>query len=307
MKFARLVILAAAAALAAARPYEALQAAPHSEAPVADLGQRLLHLDPADPMGYFLLAEEVAAEARSQRALEMARALYVLAFELSAIGDRPSDLAASVYLGLAAIARGPEERHWLITLARSEVNWDVSSAMTEVRRSGSPIDPGAMSLADAITAARAGDGRMVKILMRREEVRRALDRIGADKGRIETLLDDAVRQASCPGCYGRRFLRPQLTGDSGDEPETLCPVCRGNPGPSLDGEDFSRTVEAQVLLLGARQSSWSAQFWLDRGAAFVEPHASALAARFAVDPLLPYWRAESGGDPLDGRWVGTRN
>src|SRR5579862_2539303 len=70
------------------------------------LAARLATLSPDKPDGYFLLAEEVADEgaaAADAEKLNLARTLYVLAFDLDRRTGHPGPLAASSAVGLAGI------------------------------------------------------------------------------------------------------------------------------------------------------------------------------------------------------------
>lgn len=264
--------------------------------PAPSIVERLHALDGRSAMAYFLLAEEVAEEDASEPRRTLARTLFVLAHEVDRASGAPEGLSNSVYLALASIADREGEREWLLALA----------GRARMLRSGSPADADVaaegLRLAEAIGFARAGEGREVKARLEKDAARPALERLARTSPAVRRMLDDAMREVSCPVCRNRgtvKSLVPRATGGN-EEVHTLCPDCRGNPGPGLSRDRFAATLAVECALLDARHDQWSAQTWLDRGAPLRDPDPDDLASFYAVDPLARAWR---GTDLSAGRWV----
>src|SRR5690606_27695929 len=89
----------------------------------SDIERRLEALAPSDPKGYFLLAEDVADQARGVEETQLARKLYVLAFVLAQKNQTKEDvesqfpIAASACLGLADLEPTQARKRWLHALA----------------------------------------------------------------------------------------------------------------------------------------------------------------------------------------------
>lgn len=265
---------------------------------VPNLDARLAALAPDDPNAYFLLAEDVSAEADDADALQLARTLYVLAFETErAMGvDRP--LAPSVCLALADMARLEQDKRWLVSLAH-----------TLDRRYATPVwrsaEPSATSPELALQAAtvlgliRSGntniarrmieDQALVDLLVRYESL---LAPFG-DPDAFDRLLRQA-EQWPCNECDNERITWKQST--DGPTPR-VCYTCLGNPGPRLSSAELIGHLRLESALLGGENVSWSAQIATDLGAPLRDPDPNELAPTFGIDPTLVLWR--------DGAWVAT--
>lgn len=270
---------------------------------VPELAQRLSSLDGRIAMPYFLLAEEVAAEVPGERGVALARTLFVLAHEIDRESPRPAGLGPSVYLALASIAERDGEREWLYALAgRGGLR---PSGSMRVRTDS--IEPsGALIVAEAIGAARAGEGREVKEHLTKPDAQPALGRLRNSSKSVFGVLEDAQRNSSCPICRNRRTMKSLVPREGGgnDEVHTLCPECRGNPGPRLTVDQFAKTLDAETMLLGASHTQWSAQVWLDGGAPFADPDPDDLASLYGVDVGARIWRPQpDAADELSGRWI----
>lgn len=266
---------------------------------VPNLSTRLAALDGTTAMPYFLLAEEVAAEIPSEDGAALARTLFVLAHEIDRQSPRPTGLAPSVYLALASIADREGERDWLLSLAGR------TSASTRGISNDSTDATNRLLLAEAIGAARAGEGREVKELLAKPELQAAADRLRRSSASTYELLEDVQRETSCPICKNRRTMKSSIPREGGgnEEVHTLCPECRGNPGPRLTDDQFASTLRAESALLGAAHAYWSAQTWIDGGAPLRDPDPDDLAAYYKVDPEARRWIAQPDSpDPLAGRW-----
>jgi hypothetical protein len=268
---------------------------------------RLEALDPSKPEGYFLLAEEIAADADSPGLREIARHLYVLAYELDAA--RPAGvngaaapgvrLGPSVCLGLAAVADRPGERRWLVAIAKSmDQRWtDARGPASAPERTA---DDASFEAATAIGLARAGEGRRAEPLLDKPAVAEVIakyDNAPSPGGAINSLtsfLRKAIRDwPVCPQCKNRRVV-PKGQGSKPGE-VVLCDTCRGNPGPNISDDELVRQLRVESSLLHGAHRSWSAQVTADGGAPLRDLDPGELAPTYGVDPTKPLWRA--------GGWV----
>ncbi|MBX3363463.1 MAG: hypothetical protein KF866_01750 [Phycisphaeraceae bacterium] len=263
---------------------------------VADLERRLRALDPRDAEAYFLLGEDVASEAVEPEHVELAKTLFVLAFELDRRQAAPSWVSASACLALAEVSRLERERRWLTALART---MDARQAPPDWNYAD-PIrisDETAYQAATAIGMLRSGHGRQARELLARPE-------IGAVVLRYETLLHPMglpgetgrlTREAErwpCPECSNERVLRRPGV----NPPELIpCPWCRGDPGIRLTMAEMVGQLRFESRLLAGVHRSWSAQVASDAGLPVRDPDPDELAPTLGVDASKVFWRS--------GRWT----
>lgn len=261
---------------------------------------RLEALAPGRPMEYFLLAEEVAGDREDPGTFLLARQLYVLAYELDQrleASKRQPRLAASVCLGLAALARRDEERRWLIALAQSQS--DPAGFRPSVTggaggpREGTGGIPAevALEVATVLGFCRAGEGRRAEPILERPGVTDALARLDAASQNVSYSLVSFVNRTLrdwpiCPQCRNRRAV--PSGGKQGEM--TLCDSCRGNPGPKLPLPELIHQLRIESALLRGTQRSWGAQLITDGGAPLRDLDPSELAATYEVDSAKPLWR-----------------
>jgi hypothetical protein len=285
--------------LLASSPHQAQDDGAMAEAPPSiptDLAVRLEALHPDDPESYFLLAEEVAELVEDLEHLQLARTLFILAFELERKRGGSSALAASAVLGLADVERLERDRHWLRAVAGAIdpgyqlPDWTVAAwpAVSE---------DVAFKAATAIGLARAGEGRDARRLLAEPGVNNVLLRferaLGATGGAgALSRIERYAEQWPCRECgNARATTRP---GQGGLDVR-LCPVCQGRPGPRLTAEEFVAQLRFESALLHGIQRSWGAQIMVDGGAVLRDPEPDELAFTYGVDAARPWWR--------QGQWV----
>jgi hypothetical protein len=264
--------------------------------PVPEIESRLAELDGSDAKAYFLLAEEVADEARTAQHVRLARQLYVLAYEIEreAGGQRP--LAPSICLGLRAIERVDDTRAWLAAMAGAldsryeEPDWATSP-------DAGATEAGAFKTATMLGMARSGEGSHALSLRDDPEVRQTLNRYASMLGAAAVnAIDSMIRTWPCPECGNDRSVRRRTS--QGIETR-LCNTCLGNPGPKLSIEEYIAQLRFESRLLRGVQRSWSAQLAMDRGAPLLDADPDgltrALAARYGLQTERRLWR--------DGAWV----
>lgn len=278
-----------------AQPQSPAQEESHEiPASIAPFRSRLEGLSPANPDAYFLLGEEVADQANDMAARELAKQLYVLAFDLAT--DRPgrSSLQAACCVALADLVKAEHDRRWLVALART---LDPRRVPPEwlARQAPATTDSAAYQVATVIGLVRSGQGGAARQLLERPEVKTAVesyDRLMMNMG-VAGGSAGLMREAGrwpCPECQNERVVK------RGNPPESkLCPNCKGEPGPEMSGRDFVMQLRFESLILQGTQRSWAAQVTADGGAPLIDPEAGGLAAAFDVDPTLVLWR--------DGKWV----
>ena len=218
----RSAAIVAVVLLAAFRPSFGARSMHTLEPPTSsiDVQSRLEALDPARPMGYIELAEDIAeglsAGESSERAL--ARRLYGLAGRLD-----PDGLAASAALGLASLApnaRMAERYRAIAMLAETGVRPASSVRRIEVDAAT------AMEIAEAFSAFRQG---------RSAPMRRVLE--DPARRRLLQTWDDALSG-------GVDWLdRQSRTG--------------GNQRPVLDAEEVLAMIRIELLLLDRGRPAWS--------------------------------------------------
>ena len=204
-------------------------------ATVANLQNRLGTLVPTDPMPYFILAEDLAVEgvAGDKPSRDMARTLFVLAFDLFRTRARPGDgeMARSAALGLASLTTSDADRRWLAAVGDQVAPPNEKNAGASARLPSAVPEATAFALATAMGLARSGDGRRADTYMSREGVRELLAATQATIAGGRTVAGGGVLKwiedwPACPTCKNRRIVT------RGSE-STLCQFCDGNPGPKL--------------------------------------------------------------------------
>lgn len=252
-------------------------------------------------MGYFLLGEDVAGESDDRPARDLARHLFVLAYELNQRGDaatRSTTLAPSVCLALASIARRDEERRWLRSLAQSMSEpigygpTDIPLALANDQTAPSDV---CLDAASVLGLCRGGDARRAESLLEKPGVYELLKQVDVSRGTpfsIESFIERSRREwQSCPQCRNRRAV--PSGGKAGEL--VVCDTCRGTPGVRLGQLELVYQLRLESALLAGTQRSWAAQIITDAGAPLRDLDASELAATYDVDAEKPYWRA--------GAWV----
>ncbi len=290
-------VLVGAAALAGVQPVPPnAQGRQVEPLRVRDLEDRLRELDPADPEAYFLLGEEVSAEAMEPEHLELAKTLFVLAFHMDRQRARPTWISSSACLALADVSRLERERRWLMALAKAidarqaPPDWNYADP---IRAS----DETAYQAATAVGLVRSGHGRQARELFQKPEVRSLLVRfesllhpaaLPGEAGRLER----EAEKWPCPECGNDRVVR--RPGVSPPE-YAACLWCKGDPGMKISLEEFVGQLRFESRLLSGVHRSWSAQVASDAGLPLRDPDPEELAATLGVDVRKVFWR--------DGKWT----
>ncbi len=266
---------------------------------VPHLERRLSGLDGTDAVAYLELAEEVADEATSAVEVRLARALYTLAFEVDRASGWESRVGGSACLGLAALETLDDERRWLRALA-TRVDPRYRKPETGALPGEGPPIPAEVRLeaAEAIGAARAGDGVRARRGVDKPGVPEALNRFSGALGlggasSVARYVEALARGWPCPQCHGERVVDRRAPG--GAVVVERCPTCQGDPGTALTPEQFAAHMRFEARLLDADVRSWAGQLAVDRGAPLRDPEPDELAAFMRVDPRAVLWR--------DGAWV----
>ncbi len=272
-----------------------------NEIGVRDIRARLASLTPERPLEYFLLAEEVSAEARTRVELALARQLFVHAMHnASAAGDQ--DLVISAIIGLGSVARNDRERHWLNASARV-LQTDLATGATRGKARLAliePTDDAAFAFAEALGFARTGEGRRAETLLNRPDVAkvlRAYEAVLNADGQVnaaQTLRRWIDDWPTCPECRNRRTV--SRTDGPGTPVRTrLCTTCGGMPGPKLSEAELAAQLRTEAALLRGIHRFWSSQYLVDQGEPLRDPSPESVAQTFDVDVTRPLYR--------DGRWA----
>jgi hypothetical protein len=262
------------------------------------IAPRLESLDPAEARQYFLLGEEIAAEALTREEEDLASHLFGLAFELDMRDGTPTWISPSSCLGLASLARLESDKRWLRALAnRLDPDYAAPAWRNPELRAG--VSEAAFDAAEAIGSARAGDGLRARDLLDKPGVKELIERYGQLLGFSSSSgalwqIEQWAAGWPCRECGNERVVfRPNTDPPSYRE----CYSCRGNPGPELSGAQLISQLRFESHLLHGISRSWGAQLALDYGAPLREPAPEELASVLGIDAGRPYWRG--------GQWVAS--
>lgn len=262
---------------------------------------KLEALAPSNPLGYFLLAEEVAEVARKNDEVDLARRLYVLSIVLSENKpqvDRSAGfpVTASASVGLASLETVESRKQWLLALA-GRIDERYAARRWDETDSGDTADEASLQLSEAIGLTLSGDGSLARTRFDDPRVSSLLEesRDGVNGPTSQASATGILREAEiwpCPECGNARIVADRSKGGSA---RRLCSTCRGNPGPVVDKQTFLDYLAFQSALLKGKQKSWSAELAVDGAAPLRDPDSSEIAPTMGVDPELVYYRS--------GRWV----
>lgn len=257
---------------------------------------RLEALAPSNPLGYFLLAEEIANVARRNEDVALARRLYVLSIVLSK--DKPQvdrsagfPVSASASIGLASLETIESRRRWLIALA-GRLDERYAARRWDVPESESGSDTAGFLLSEAIGLTLSGDGSLARerfedprVIALLETTRDGLN--GPTSKASATAIRREAEVWPCPECANVRIVADRSEGGSA---RRICSTCRGNPGPVVDKQTFIDYLAFQSALLKGVQNSWSAELAVGGLAPLRDPDVSEIAPTMNVDPDLVYYR-----------------
>ena len=295
-----------------------------SEIPLPGLAARLSALVPAQPLDYFLLAEELGQEPQARDARALARHLYAVGFELARKGG-DTRLASSCALGLTELTARSDQRRWLRAIAaimspaaqggtldglapaagsgggnasgvKGQGGVNAAQVLTIDNADEGEQQRVALELCTALGLARAGEGRRAAVFLGKPGVRELLrqyEGVLTEGGMADaeaTVQGWIDRWPKCRTCDNRRVLR---RGDS----SRLCSECNGVPGPRLSAEALIVQYRAESLFLRGVHRSWAAQTLADRGEPLRDPEPSLLCERLGVDGSLTVWRNGAWSKP----------
>ncbi|NEQ51159.1 MAG: hypothetical protein F6K11_13655 [Leptolyngbya sp. SIO3F4] len=262
---------------------------------------KLEALAPSNPLGYFLLAEEVADVANKNDDIELARRLYVLAIVLSE--NKPQvdksagfPVTASASVGLASLEKIESKKQWLFALA-GRIDERYAARRWDVTGSDLVADEASLLLSEAIGLTLSGDGSLARTRFDDPRVSSLLEETsdGVNGPTSRASATQILREADiwpCPECSNARIVADRSKGGSA---RRLCSTCRGNPGPVLDKQTFIDYLAFQSALLEGNQKSWSSELAVEGAAPLRDPDVSEIAPTMGVDPELVYFRS--------GEWV----
>ncbi|MGQ0627909.1 MAG: hypothetical protein ACT4PL_07390 [Phycisphaerales bacterium] len=308
----RVIILIALtfATLATVREAPAQQTIDSSAAAVPRLQERLANLKPESPIEYYLLGEEVAAEAGDTATRDLARRLLILAYETDQRLAKPRCLGPEVCRALAALAGPDGDKRWLRAMAMhlSEAGRSTGPASGNATKAegGVPAnverkelsDLTAFKLATVLGRIRAGEGNKAKKDLALPEVREALESYsavlesGGAIGAVQKLEKHIELWPYCPECRGKHVIN---RNENGTLRSLICPTCGGVPGPRLAQEELLGHLRMESALLRGIHRLWSAQVLADGAQPLRDPDPADLALTYRVDPEATVYR--------DGQWV----
>lgn len=269
--------------------------APRDRPGVPDREARLAALDPARPIDYFELAEEIAYESTSEGDTRLARELFVLAYELDRRAGSANSLGPSVCLALRDLSINPEEKIWLAAMS------GLGSSPAEVP--GAPEAPEVQSsapFAEAVLLATihfvAQEPRAAQELLRRVDVAPGIAALRVRHPILARVVDETGQATVCPECRNRRVASNSIDAAV---PARPCSTCGGNPGPRLGEREYVALLRLETELAGVEPVTWSADFLLHGATPIRDADPGALAAYFNIDPTRTKWRFTATGN---GEW-----
>lgn len=260
---------------------------PAQEALPAWVVDRLDDLRADQAMAYFELGEEVSYEITGRKGQDLARTLFVLAYQLDA------DLGPHVCLALAELTTSADERRWLLAMAES---MGAGNAQSDSHRIPSgPAEESRRRLADALRTLRAEDGRPMREAMASPAAAEFLAHLQQSEPVIHSALAEAAHAASgkvgCPRCRGQRVVANSV---GADRPRELCPRCGGNPGLAMTESDILNSLRVEAHLRRIEPGTWSGTLLMHQDRPLRDIRAGDLARTYAVDPAKTRWSAEQG-------------
>ncbi|MBC22426.1 MAG: hypothetical protein CMJ32_00715 [Phycisphaerae bacterium] len=227
-----------------------------SDFPINQWDQRLQQLDPARPMMYFELAEDIAEQAQTQDQRDLAMRVFGLA---GLLGDR--QLARSAALAIASMT-------------------DRASEPTRYRR---------LTAAAALLDDRPG--RSITMLVqpvKLEDAHRILDGLAAYRsGRATSSVMRRITQIDPVQLSPVQHLFP---GGSIDRFIESSQVYRRGVRPSMSTQELASELRLEEALLAGKSRSFSTDLLLTRNRPLVEVDPDSLAELFRVDPARSTWR-----------------
>lgn len=228
---------------------------------VPDWSARLTALDPARPLDYLLLGEEVADAATTREERDLARQLFGLAGALA-----PQTLGRSAALAQASLADDMRQRRTLLALAALLDAGDDRTAGTDVGRVR-PLPQHAVGLSEAFSQYRRGQGPRALSILKTPEVAALLDEYGSRlPGGAERFRED-------------------------------CKSFKGGLRPSIDDGQRILMLEIEKAVLGTAVAAnerpsplWSSALVETGGAPLLEVDTAKLESAFGVDPARSVWR-----------------
>lgn len=257
----------------------------------AALDARLAALDPADPMSYFELGEDVVSLFPGEGGYRLARELFALSYALDEAQGGRLGLAPSAALALAEITESPEERRWLLTMARTIREGG------DRRDDDSGVSRERAQAAEALSLHRGGEYQRLRPLLRRIELRRALRDAGLERADVEKLAALVERDAATDRDEGRVDRRTRDEEDLSPHPRN-----GGNPGPGLSTDETVLSLRAELLLVGASPTSWASDLVVRSGAPARDLDPAEMLTTAGVRADRSAWSPGSRGWQ-NGRWV----
>ena len=227
------------------------------------MNDRLEALSPDDPMAYFELGEEVADLAETPEAYDLARHLFGLAGALA-----PDRLGCSACLALADLESDPLEKQRLLALSALLDEQAGGGALYVPDRTAAAPSQAALTLVEAFSYYRRGEGTKTRALVNDDTVLQLMDE-------HDRLIPGGVD----------RFLHDAR-------------VYRDGTRPDLQSGQLRQMLYLELALLTGENRQWSTELALTDGEPLIEVDPNQLAQTFGVDPERPLYR--------NGRWVSAR-
>lgn len=223
---------------------------------------RLEALDPARPMDYFELAEEVADQADDDEQRELARHLFALAGALDA-----NRLGRSAALALADMEHDQTAKRRLLALATLlDAHRSRTSGLSLHQQ---PSTESVLTLCEALSLYRTGRGPQALSAVEQNNAMQLLQQYGH-------LL---------PGGYN------QFQQD--------CRIYRNNLAPTLSDGELARLLRLEAALLAASQRSWSSDLLITGSAPLIEVDPQRIADALRVDVTRSVYRDGGWTRPLN--------
>jgi hypothetical protein len=258
-----------------------------------DVDRRLTALTPQQPMQYFELAEELAYEAQSAEATQLAVRLFMLTAHLDERDGGDLQLARSSCIAMAYLTGDAVLKRRLSALEAFYTENDDDAGLL-LRRGWLDTIPDDLldavdDASEAISLYRLGEGRLAQRRLHQEKVVDLLKRYEIAIGGFEEFDAWCRSRGSCRECGNLRIVKPRSV--TGHEPDAvLCPTCKGLPGPILADDEIDEMLQLEVAWRTGSFRSWSSQLAADGGRPVEVPDLQSLAHELDINLDLQVWR-----------------
>lgn len=263
-----------------------------------DINTKLENLDPTQPLDYFLLAEDVDYEAQTPEEDQLALRLYFLAMQLDLRNGGQTALARSACIAMAGLTNDPKLKLQLKALQElynpSHPAFRPSDNTGPYNTLPRDADETIDNALEGLSLYRLGEGRAAISRLDNDDIKKLLAPYEAATGHMDEILGWCRRNPTCRECNNHRIIEAR-SGLTGIVEPTICPTCKGHPGPELNDDRLNDMLIMEIALRTEKLDKWSVQLALEGGRPLQPLDPDSLAGKLNMDPLATIYR--------NGQWV----